>query len=322
MSESSSAARVSELGDSSGSSTKRPNSSTPDIMTTTSNEDTVADQEKEIKEIQTPSVLTEGQISGEDNPEPIVDSHDGKDRGDLACRPWGSLPNSLQDDVALKSDDEIECIAAPMQVPSDSSACTATAESAVVEIEKRSVLTNREIFDLQNPGPITFHHDGSNRGDLADRPWRSMPNLSNRRYVRMKSDEEKKIECIAAPMQLPCNSSAYTATAEPAAVVEIEKRSVSTNREIFDLQNPAGPITFHQGKNRAGHLAGRPWRSMPDLSNYRVAVKVDDDVVPKIESCATPTEVSCDSSKVVPAKRRSLWKRTKRFVRRMFCCGS
>ncbi|CAH1737017.1 unnamed protein product [Aphis gossypii] len=158
MSESSSAAQVSELSDLSGSPTKRSYSSTPDIMTTISNENTIADQEKEIKEIkeiQTPSMLTDGQIFGEDNPGPI-DSLDGKDRGDLDGRPRGSMQNLSQNDVALKLDSEkkIECIAAPMQLPCNSSACAATAEPAVVvEIETRSVLTNREIFDVQNPGP-------------------------------------------------------------------------------------------------------------------------------------------------------------------------
>ncbi|CAH1736597.1 unnamed protein product [Aphis gossypii] len=315
MSASSSAAKVSELRDLSGSPTKRLYSSAPDLMTTTtSNDNTTADREK--TEIQTPSELSDGQIFGENNPEPI-NSHDGKNRGDLAGRTWGSMSSLSNNDVTLKSDGEkkIECIAVPVQVPFNSSACTATAEPAVVEIETRSVLSNRQFFDEQNPGPVSFHDDGKNRGDLADRPWRSMPNLSNH-YVVMKSDGEKKIECIAGPMQVPFNSSACTATAEP-AVVEIETRSVLSNRQFFDEQNP-GPISYHDGKNR-GDLAGRPWRSMPNLSNYYVATKSDD--VPKIECIATPTQVPCDSSGVVPAKRRSLWKRTKRFVRRMFCCG-
>ncbi|CAH1709658.1 unnamed protein product [Aphis gossypii] len=315
MSASSSAAKVSELRDLSGSPTKRLYSSAPDIMmTTTSNDNTIADREK--IEIQTPSVLIDGHIFGENNPAEPINSHDGKNRGDLAGRPWGSMSNLSNSDVALKSDGEkkIECIAAPMQVPCNSSACTADAEPAVVEIETRSVQSNRQIFDEQNPGPINYH-DGKNRGDLAGRPWRSMPNLSNH-YVMMKSDGEKEIECIAAPVQVPFNSLAYTATAEP-AVVEIETRSVQSNRQIFDEQNP-GPINYHDGKNR-GDLPGRQWRSMPNLSNYYVAMKLDD--VPKIEYIATPTQVPCDSSGVVPAKRRSLWKRTKRFVRRMFCCG-
>ncbi|CAH1725871.1 unnamed protein product [Aphis gossypii] len=116
MSVSSSAAKVSELSDLSGSPTNRLYSSAPDIMmTTTSNDNTITDREK--IEIQTPSVLSDGQIFEENNPGPI-NSHDGKNRGDLAGRPWGSMPNLSNNDVALKSDGEkiIECIAAPMQV--------------------------------------------------------------------------------------------------------------------------------------------------------------------------------------------------------------
>ncbi|CAH1737743.1 unnamed protein product [Aphis gossypii] len=168
MSASSSATQVSELRDLSGSPTKRLYSSAPDIMmTTTSNENTISDREK--IEVQTPSVLSDGEIFGENNPGPI-DSRDEKNRGDLAGRPWGSMPNLSNNDVPLKSDGEkkIECIAAPMQLPCNSSACTATAEPAVVEIETRSELTNRQIFDIENPGPVNFH-DGKNRGDLAGR---------------------------------------------------------------------------------------------------------------------------------------------------------
>ncbi|CAH1736913.1 unnamed protein product [Aphis gossypii] len=317
MSASSSAAKVSEIRDLSGSPTKRLYSSAPDIMmATTSNDNTIADPEK--IEIQTPSVLSDGLEIFEENNPGLINSHDEKNRGDSADRPWSSMPNLSNNDVASKFDGEkeIECIAAPMQVPCDSSACSATAEpAAAVEIEKRSVLRNRQIFDEQNPGPINYH-DGKSPGDLAGRPWRSMPNLSNR-YVVMKSDGEKKIECIATPTEVPFNSLAYTATAE-SSEVEIETRSVLSKRQIFDEQNP-GPINYHDGKN-PGDLTGRPWRSMPNLSNYNVAMKSDD--VPKIDECiATPTQVPCDSSGVVPAKRRSLWKRTKKFVRRMFCCG-
>ncbi|CAH1737927.1 unnamed protein product [Aphis gossypii] len=147
------------------------------MMTTTSNDNTIADREK--IEIQTPSVLSDGRIFEENNPGPI-NSHARKNRGDLAGRPWGSMPNLSNHYVVMKSDDEkkIECIAVPVQVPCTSSACTATADLAVVEIETRSVLNNRQIFNKQNPGPINYH-DEKNRDDLAGRPWRSMPNLSN-----------------------------------------------------------------------------------------------------------------------------------------------
>jgi len=138
MSASSSAAKFSELRDLSGSPTKRLYSFAPDIMMSTPfDENTIVDLEK--IEIQTPSATTDGQIFDEQNPEPI-DSHDVKSRGNLADQQWRSMPN-----LSMNIDDEmkIECTAAPIQVPCNSLAYTATAKPAVVEIETSSVLTNR-----------------------------------------------------------------------------------------------------------------------------------------------------------------------------------
>jgi len=127
-------------------------------------------------------------------------------------------------------------------------------------------------------------------------------------------------------------------TVPPAAAaeeVEIRSPSVTSDRQV----SAAEPKHDDSGESDAAKIRGfdgrrpRLWRSMPNI-----AIHYTDKVFYKtIEiECIAPVPVSSDSltgssatavtepAEVTPVKikRRSLWKRAKKFARRVFCCGA
>ncbi|CAH1726181.1 unnamed protein product [Aphis gossypii] len=123
----------------------------------------------------------------------------------------------------------------------------------------------------------------------------------------------------------------------PAAAEEIEIRSpsVTSDRQV----SAAEPKHDGSGESDPAKIRGfdgrrpRLWRSMPNI-----AIHYTDKVFYKTTEieCIAPVLVSSDSlagssataatepaeDTPVKIKRRSLWKRAKKFARRVFCCGA
>ncbi|CAH1725936.1 unnamed protein product [Aphis gossypii] len=133
------------------------------------------------------------------------------------------------------------------------------------------------------------------------------------------------------------NAEVMVPPAAAAGEVEIRSPSVTSDRQ-FSAAEPAkhdgSGESSDAAKSRGGFDGRRPrlWRSMPNI-----AIHYTDKVFYKTTEieCIVPVPVSRDSltdgatavaepAEVTPVKikRCSLWKRTKKFARRVFCCGA
>jgi len=117
----------------------------------------------------------------------------------------------------------------------------------------------------------------------------------------------------------------------PTAKVENGSPSVSSDRQVIGAE----PNRDGSGESdaKSQDLVGRPkrlWYSLPNIAlNYTDNVLYDTDI-----KCTAPMRVSCGSSTrssmtvteatvtEVQLKRCSLWKRAKKFTRRVFCCAA
>ncbi|KAE9544426.1 hypothetical protein AGLY_001605 [Aphis glycines] len=187
----------------------------------------------------------------------------------------------------------------------------------------------------------------SENAPTIKRPYGSMPNITA--SITTAGDDTAAIQAptaVAVQQQVSAEpQTRYNIELVNAAVMmvppaaragEVESRSpsVSSNRQV----SAAEPSHDGSGESDAKirGFAGLPprilWYSMPNI-----AIHYTDKVfynTTEIE-CIAPMLVSCDSltgstttvtepAEVSPVKikRRSLWKRAKKFARRVFCCAT
>ncbi|CAH1738066.1 unnamed protein product [Aphis gossypii] len=117
----------------------------------------------------------------------------------------------------------------------------------------------------------------------------------------------------------------------PTAEVEIRSPSISSDRQVSTAESNGDSSGETDAKSR--YLAGCPkplWSSMPNIAlHYPDSVSYDTEI-----KSTTPMRVSRDLSTrssttltepavtQVKIKRPSLWKRAKKFARRVFCCAA
>ncbi|XP_050056193.1 uncharacterized protein LOC126549845 [Aphis gossypii] len=187
----------------------------------------------------------------------------------------------------------------------------------------------------------------------AKRPYGSMPNLTASITtgddtaaavqaptvavaVQQISAEPLESENCAEP-QMRENIGLMNAAVvvPPAAAAEkdvIRSPSVTSDRKVSEGPKHDGSGELQDAKmsrDFAVRLPGRLWYSMPNIAiHYTDKVFYE---TTEIE-CIAPTLVSSDSlttatepaDEITPVKikRRSMWKRARKFVRRVFCCAA
>jgi len=187
----------------------------------------------------------------------------------------------------------------------------------------------------------------SENAPTIKRPYGSMPNITA--SITTAGDDTAAIQAptaVAVQQQVSAEPQTRYNIAElvnaavmvpPAAAGEVESRSpsVSSNRQVSAAEPSHDGSGESDAKIRgfAGLPPRRLWCSMPNIAiHYTDKVFYD---TTEIE-CIAPMLVSCDSltgstttvtepaevSPVKIIKRRSLWKRAKKFARRVFCCAA
>jgi len=179
---------------------------------------------------------------------------------------------------------------------------------------------------------------------IKPRPYGSMPNIAASTTTgddtaAIQAPTAVEVQQVSAEPQTRYYVALENAAVmvPPAVAAEVEIRSPSVSSD--DRQVSAGPNHDGSGESDAKgrDFAGRPprrlWCSMPNIAiHYTDKVFYETTEIDRIapmmlvsrDPLAGSSTTETEPAEVSPVKikRRSLWKRAKKFVRRVFCCAA